>query len=159
MMEHVKLPSSERVSSLSASSQVFSLAFVILVRLPRHGFLTVPHVYLLVLKRLSALAFYFKLGSSGPTNMPNKEPVGVLIQQSDKDVIHRLCLPHSAQGVGPLHAGFLDGIRNMASQLGAGARSTAGSPLFTDCPDPSWSTLRNEAIATPTGASIQENER
>nr|WEU39141.1 glutathione S-transferase [Saccharina japonica] len=47
----------------------------------------------------------------------------------------------------------------MASQIGAGAGAPIGRPLFGDSPDPSWPTLRSEAIATPTGESMEENKR
>ncbi|CAM9243938.1 unnamed protein product [Laminaria digitata] len=62
------------------------------------------------------------------------------------------------RGVASLRAGLLDDIGKMASQMGAGA-GAVGRPLFGDSPDPSWPTLRSEAIATPTGESMEENKR
>ncbi|CAM9197623.1 unnamed protein product [Hapterophycus canaliculatus] len=50
----------------------------------------------------------------------------------------------------------------MASQMGANAGTSAGpigSALFGDNPDPSWSYLRSEALATPTGANMELNKR
>lgn len=66
----------------------------------------------------------------------------------------------SSRGVASLRAGLLDDIGKMASKLGAsgGAGPTVPS-LFGDSPDPSWSSLRGEAVATPTGAGIEENKR
>lgn len=47
----------------------------------------------------------------------------------------------------------------MASQLGASGAGPIGPALFGDSPDPSWSNLRSEAIATPTGLKLEENKR
>ena len=68
----------------------------------------------------------------------------------------RPCRP---RGVASLRAGLFDDIGKMASQLGAGAGAPIGRPLFGDFPDPSWPTLRSEAIATTTGESMEENKR
>eukprot|EP00903_Cladosiphon_okamuranus_P019526 g17957.t1 len=66
----------------------------------------------------------------------------------------------SRQGVGSLRAGLLDDIGKMASQLGArGSGGPIGPALFSDSSDPSWSSLRTEAVATPTGVRIEENKR
>lgn len=66
------------------------------------------------------------------------------------------------RGVASLRAGLLDEIGKMASQVGGKGGATAralGPPLFDNAPDPSWPTLRSEAIATPTGALMEENKR
>ncbi|CAN0217644.1 unnamed protein product [Ectocarpus sp. 12 AP-2014] len=65
-----------------------------------------------------------------------------------------------SRGVASLRAGLLDDIGKMASKLGAsGGAGPTGPALFGNSLDPSWSSLRGEAIATPTGAGIEENKR
>lgn len=65
----------------------------------------------------------------------------------------------SSRGVASLRAGLLDDIGKMASQLGASGSGSVGPALFGDSPEPSWSNLRSEAIATPTGLQLEENKR
>lgn len=63
------------------------------------------------------------------------------------------------RGVASLRAGIIDNIGKMASQMRGAGGAQAGELLFTGASGPSWEVLHREAVATPTGTSIEENKR